>query len=101
VIVDNAQYGTIRMHQERNYPGRIVATQLRNPDFVGYAKAFGGFGALVEQTEQFAPAFEEALSSGKPAILHCLLDQRAQSHERDFDSTAALAAPRESVKLLR
>jgi acetolactate synthase I/II/III large subunit len=84
VLVDNAQYGTIRMHQEREFPGRVVATQLRNPDFVAYAKAFGGFGVRVDDTEQFGAAFEEALASGKPAIIHCLLDQRAQSHASDF-----------------
>jgi acetolactate synthase-1/2/3 large subunit len=84
VIIDNGQYGTIRMHQERDYPGRVVATQLRNPDFAEYARAFGGFGARVERTEQFAPAFEQALASARPAILHCLLDQRAQSHARDL-----------------
>jgi acetolactate synthase-1/2/3 large subunit len=84
IVVDNAQYGTIRMHQERDYPGRVVGTQLQNPDFALYAKAFGGHGERVERTEQFAPAFERALASGKPAILHCLLDPRAQSHAKDF-----------------
>jgi acetolactate synthase I/II/III large subunit len=84
IVVDNAQYGTIRMHQERDYPGRVVATQLQNPDFALYAKAFGGHGERVERTEDFAPAFERALASGKPAILHCFLDPRAQSHARDF-----------------
>ena len=84
VVVDNAQYGTIRMHQERDYPGRVVGTQLVNPDFAVYARAFGGHGERVERTEEFAPAFERALASGKPAIIHCLLDQRAQSHGRDF-----------------
>jgi acetolactate synthase-1/2/3 large subunit len=84
VVVDNAQYGTIRMHQERDYPGRVVGTQLQNPDFALYAKAFGGHGERVERTEDFAPAFERALASGKPAILHCILDQRAQSHAKDF-----------------
>ena len=84
VVVDNAQYGTIRMHQERDYPGRVVGTQLQNPDFALYAKAFGGHGERVERTEEFAPAFERALASGKPAILHCLLDPRAQSHAKDF-----------------
>ncbi len=84
VILDNGQYGTIRMHQERDYPGRVVATQLRNPDFAAYAAAFGGHGERVECTEEFAPAFERALASGKPAILHCLLDPRAQSHAKDF-----------------
>jgi acetolactate synthase-1/2/3 large subunit len=87
VLVDNAQYGTIRMHQEREFPGRVVATQLRNPDFVAYARAFGGFGVRVEDTGQFAVAFEEALASRKPAIIHCLLDQRAQSHASDFEPT--------------
>jgi len=84
IVVDNSQYGTIRMHQERDYPGRVVATQLRNPDFAAMAQAFGGHGEAVHTTEEFAPAFERALASGKPAILHCRLDPRAQSHARDF-----------------
>jgi acetolactate synthase-1/2/3 large subunit len=84
VIIDNGQYGTIRMHQERDYPGRVVGTQLKNPDFALYAKAFGGHGERVERTEDFAPAFERALASGKPAILHCLVDQRALSVGKDF-----------------
>jgi acetolactate synthase-1/2/3 large subunit len=84
IVVDNAQYGTIRMHQERDYPGRVVGTQLKNPDFAAYAKAFGGHGERVERTEEFAPAFERALASGKPSILHCLLDPRAQSVTKDF-----------------
>jgi acetolactate synthase-1/2/3 large subunit len=89
VIIDNAQYGTIRMHQERDYPGRVVGTQLKNPDFALYAKAFGGHGERVERTEDFAPAFERALASGKPAILHCLVDQRALSVGKDFAPQAA------------
>jgi acetolactate synthase-1/2/3 large subunit len=84
VVIDNAQYGTIRMHQERDYPGRVVGTQLKNPDFAMYAKAFGGHGERVERTEDFAPAFERALASGKPAILHCLIDPRAISVGKDF-----------------
>ncbi|MCC8945048.1 thiamine pyrophosphate-binding protein [Bradyrhizobium sp. Arg62] len=84
VVIDNAQYGTIRMHQERDYPGRVVGTQLKNPDFALYAEAFGGHGERVERTEDFAPAFERALASGKPAILHCLVDQRALSVGKDF-----------------
>jgi acetolactate synthase-1/2/3 large subunit len=84
IVIDNAQYGTIRMHQERDYPGRVVGTQLKNPDFALYARAFGGHGERVERTEDFAPAFERALASGKPAILHCLVDQRALSVGKDF-----------------
>ena len=77
LIIDNGMYGTIRMHQEKHYPGRISATQLRNPDFAAYARAFGGHGERVETTEQFGPAFERAVASGKPAILHCLIDPEA------------------------
>ena len=74
VIVDNGMYGTIRMHQEKHYPGRISATQLKNPDFSAYARAFGGHGERVEKTEEFGPAFERAVASGLPAIIHCLID---------------------------
>ena len=74
LVIDNGMYGTIRMHQEREYPARLSATSLHNPDFAAYAQAFGGHGERVETTEQFAPALERATASGKPAILHCLLD---------------------------
>ncbi|MGO4570462.1 thiamine pyrophosphate-binding protein [Microvirga sp. 2TAF3] len=77
VLIDNGMYGTIRMHQERDYPGRVSATLLKNPDFSAYAKAFGGHGERVETTEEFAPALDRALTSGKPAILHCILDPEA------------------------
>jgi acetolactate synthase-1/2/3 large subunit len=76
-VIDNGQYGTIRMHQEREYPGRVVGTQLRNPDFAAYARAFGGHGETVEATEEFEPAFERALASGLPAILHIKIDPEA------------------------
>jgi acetolactate synthase-1/2/3 large subunit len=65
------------MHQEREYPGRISGTQLKNPDFCAYATAFGGHGERVVHTEEFAPALARARASGKPAILHCLLDPQA------------------------
>jgi acetolactate synthase-1/2/3 large subunit len=70
VVCDNSSYGTIRMHQEREYPGRVTATELRNPDFAAYARAFGGHGATVLKTAEFAGAYEEAVKSGKPAIIH-------------------------------
>lgn len=79
IVVDNGMYGTIRMHQEREYPGRVSATELRNPDFAAYARAFGGHGERVETTEEFAPAYERALASGLPAILHCVIDPEAIS----------------------
>ena len=77
IINDNGLYGTIRMHQEREYPGRISATELRNPDFASYARAFGGFGASVERTEDFPAAFKEAQASGKPAIIRLKIDPEA------------------------
>ncbi|MCG6122152.1 MAG: thiamine pyrophosphate-binding protein [Microvirga sp.] len=92
IVVDNGMYGTIRMHQEREYPGRVSATALRNPDFAAYALAFGGFGARVERTEEFEPALEAALASGKPAILHLLIDPEA------ITPTTTLSAIRERAR---
>ncbi|MBN8808477.1 MAG: thiamine pyrophosphate-binding protein [Sphingomonas sp.] len=77
MVIDNGIYGTIRMHQERHYPGRVSATALTNPDFAALARAYGGHGETVTTTAEFAPAFERALASGKPAILHCRLDPQA------------------------
>jgi acetolactate synthase-1/2/3 large subunit len=62
------------MHQEREYPGRVSATGLVNPDFAAVARSFGGFGATVENTADFAPAFLAAEDSGLPAILHIKFD---------------------------
>jgi acetolactate synthase-1/2/3 large subunit len=77
LVVNNGLYGTIRMHQEREYPGRVYGTDLKNPDFAAYARAFGGHGETVERTEDFAPAFERASASGKPAIIELKLDPEA------------------------
>jgi acetolactate synthase-1/2/3 large subunit len=77
LIVDNGMYGTIRMHQEREYPGRVVATELKNPDFAAYARAFGGYGVAVEQTADFPKAFEAAQKSGLPALIHLKVDPNA------------------------
>ena len=77
IVVDNGMYGTIRMHQEREYPGRVLGTELKNPDFAAYARAFGGHGETVEKTADFAPAFERAVASGKPAIIQIRLDPEA------------------------
>ena len=77
LVGNNSMLGTIRMHQEREYPGRISATDLVNPDFAQLAQAYGAFGAVVEKTEDFAPAFDEAAASGKPAVLEIRLDPEA------------------------
>ncbi len=94
IICDNGCYGTIRMHQEREYPGRVSATTLRNPDFSDYARAFGGFGVAVEKTADFAAAFAAAKASGKPAIIHLKIDADASTPATTLSAirTRALAA---------
>jgi acetolactate synthase-1/2/3 large subunit len=77
VVVHNGLYGTIRMHQEREYPGRVYGTELRNPDFAAYARAFGGHGETVERTADFAAAFERAVASNKPALIEVKIDPDA------------------------
>ena len=77
IVSDNGLYGTIRMHQERDYPGRVVATEIRNPDFAGYGQVFGGFGVKVEKTADFPAAFAAAKASGKPSIVHLKIDPEA------------------------
>jgi acetolactate synthase-1/2/3 large subunit len=74
VVVDNGTYGTIRMHQETHYPGapRTIATDLKNPDFVKYAEAFGAFGVRCERTEDFPAALEAARYAGRPALVHLI-----------------------------
>ena len=74
LLFNNAMYGTIRMHQERRFPGRVVGTALRNPDFPGLARAYGAFGASVARTEEFAAAFEEAAAHRGPAIIELEMD---------------------------
>lgn len=74
VILDNATFGTIRMHQEREFPGRVSGTDLVNPDFAAMAKSFGGFGATVHKTAEFPPAFQAALASGLPSVIHVKFD---------------------------
>ncbi|HEV2334036.1 MAG TPA: thiamine pyrophosphate-binding protein [Stellaceae bacterium] len=74
LLFNNAMYGTIRMHQERRFPGRVVGTVLKNPDFAALASAYGGFGATVARTDEFAPAFEAALASRRAAIIELRMD---------------------------
>jgi acetolactate synthase-1/2/3 large subunit len=77
IVADNGIYGTIRMHQERDFPGRISGTDLINPDFAAYARAFGGFGVTVEKTSDFEAAFRAAEASGLPSIVHLKIDPDA------------------------
>jgi acetolactate synthase-1/2/3 large subunit len=96
IIADNGMHGTIRMHQERHFPGRVVATDITNPDFEMFAQSCGGFGATVTSNEQFAGAFTEAVASGKPAIINLKLDPQALTPMKTLDEIRddALAARR-------
>jgi acetolactate synthase-1/2/3 large subunit len=77
LVINNGMYGTIRMHQEREYPGRVSGTELRNPDFAALARAYGAHGETVTKTEEFAPAFERAMKAGKAAVIEVQLDPEA------------------------
>ncbi|GIK98101.1 MAG: thiamine pyrophosphate protein [Alphaproteobacteria bacterium] len=77
VVVNNGMYGTIRMHQEREYPGRTIATDLANPDFAALARAYGALGETVETTDAFVPAFQRAVAAKKPALIEVRLDPEA------------------------
>jgi acetolactate synthase-1/2/3 large subunit len=92
IVIDNGMYGTIRMHQENNYPARVSATGLVNPDFAALARAYGGHGERVEATEDFEPALRRAQASGKPAILHCLLDPEAITASRTLSELRQAAS---------
>ena len=74
IVANNGVYGTIRMHQERRYPGRIVATKLVNPDFVALARSFGAYGERVERTSDFPDAYQRAVDAGRPAVLELSVD---------------------------
>jgi acetolactate synthase I/II/III large subunit len=69
IVVNNGSYGTIRMHQERAHPGRVIATELRNPDFAALARAYGAHGETVETTEDFPAAFKRVHGAGRPALI--------------------------------
>jgi acetolactate synthase-1/2/3 large subunit len=74
IVVNNSSYGTIRMHQERQYPHRVTGTDLRNPDFAALARAHGAHGELVSDQASFAPALARALSAGGPALIEVRTD---------------------------
>ncbi len=92
LIVNNGMYGTIRMHQERRYPGRVFATDLRNPDFAAYAQAFGAHGAVVERSEDVGAALDEALACGCPAVVELRVDPQAITPRATLDAIRAASS---------
>ena len=79
VVANNGRYGTIRMHQERSYPGRVSGTDLANPDFAALARAYGGHGEEVEKATDFPAAFARAVESGLPSVVNVMVDREALS----------------------
>lgn len=79
IVMNNGRYGTIRMHQEMHFPGRVSGTDMANPDFATLARAYGGHGEMVRTTRDFASAFERARDSGTLAVIECVLDPRVLS----------------------
>jgi acetolactate synthase-1/2/3 large subunit len=94
VVIDNGMYGTIRMHQEREYPARVSGTDLVNPDFAALARAYGAHGETVGTTNQFAPAFERALACDGPSLLHVKVDPQAITMNATLDALRARAPQR-------
>ncbi len=95
IVVNNGMYGTIRMHQEREYPARVYGTALVNPDFAALARAYGASGETVQETAQFAPAFERAIetaeATGKPALIEVRIDPQAITTSTTLDAIRARA----------
>lgn len=94
IVVDNATYGTIRMHQEREYPGRVSGSDLFNPDFAALARAYGWHAAFVDRTAQFEPALREALAADRPALLHLKLDTEVSTTRTTLTAIRAAAQAR-------
>ena len=91
IVVNNGMYGTIRMHQEKHYPGRISGTELANPHFAAYARSFGALGEIVEDTAQFGPAFDRCVAANKPALIEVRIDPQAITPNTTLDKIRAAA----------
>ncbi len=98
LLFNNAMYGTIRMHQERRFPGRVVGTALKNPDFAALARAYGAFAATVSRTEDFAPAFEEAATGNRAAVIELAIDPELITTRTTLSAIRHQAEARASAK---
>jgi acetolactate synthase-1/2/3 large subunit len=95
IVANNGRYGTIRMHQEREYPGRVSGTDLANPDFAALARAYGGHGEVVERQEDFAAAFARAQAAGTVAVIELRLDPQMLSTAMTVDQMRAAGLARQ------
>jgi acetolactate synthase-1/2/3 large subunit len=91
VVVDNGMLGTIRMHQERHYPGRVSATDLVNPDFAALARAYGAHAEYIEATAELVPAVQRSLASGRAALIHVRMDPEALTIAQSLSQIRAAA----------
>jgi acetolactate synthase-1/2/3 large subunit len=96
LVVNNGMYGTIRMHQEKQYPGRVSGTDLVNPHFAAFARSFGAVGEIVEDTAQFAPALERVMASGKPGVIELRIDPQAITPNTTLDALRSAAAAKKA-----
>jgi len=92
LLVNNGMYGTIRMHQERQFPGRVIGTDLVNPDFVALARGYGAHAELVERTEDFSAAFERAVDARRPALVELRVDPQRITPRATLSEVRAGAA---------
>ena len=93
IVIDNGMYGTIRMHQEREYPGRVIGTDIANPDFAALARSYGALGETVTRTEEFEPALTRALAADRPSLLHVRVDPQAITMSATIDQIRQQARP--------
>jgi acetolactate synthase-1/2/3 large subunit len=91
IVVDNGIYGTIRMHQEREYPERVSGTAMRNPDFAALAQAYGAHGETVDAAGAFGPAFDRAMGAETAAIVHVKVNPEALSPSQTIEGLRAAA----------
>jgi acetolactate synthase-1/2/3 large subunit len=96
VVIDNGVYGTIRMHQEREFPRRVSGTALANPDFAALARAYGWVGERIEQTAAFAPALAAALARREPTLLHLPVDPELSTSRQTLSQIRAGALRRQA-----
>jgi acetolactate synthase-1/2/3 large subunit len=97
LVVNNGIYGTIRMHQEKHYPGRVIGTDIVNPEFAVFARAFGCMGEIVTETAQFAPALARARASTKPAVIEIRTDPQAITPNTTLDKIRAAAQKKQDL----
>jgi acetolactate synthase-1/2/3 large subunit len=97
IVFNNNMYGTIRMYQERAYPGRVSGTALTNPDFARLIEAYGGHGEVVDSTAAFAPAFRRAVASGRPAVIELRMNPEQITNRATIAQLRAAAQPKEEA----